>query len=105
MPCPVQVDGKSEIDVFALGIDVWLHIGRNNIPELLTVESTRAMVTNICLQLALRQSLQDGIGQTKVRSDQIHVTQKKDKKKKYIKIENKIVKSGELTARVFKKTG
>jgi hypothetical protein len=30
---------------------------------------------------------------------------KKDKKKKYIKIENKIVKSGELTARVFKKTG
>ena len=28
---------------------------------------------------------------------------KKDKKKKYIKIKNKIVKSGELTARVFKK--
>jgi hypothetical protein len=41
------------------------------------------MVTNITLQLALRQSFQDGFGQTKVRSDQIHVTQKKDKKKKY----------------------
>jgi hypothetical protein len=81
MPCPVQVDGKSEIDVFALRINVWLHIGRNSIPELLTVVSTRAMVTNICLQLTLRQSLQDGFGQTKVRSDQIHVA-KKDKKKK-----------------------
>ena len=31
------------------------------------------------------------------------LSKKKDKKKKYIKIENKIVKSGELTARVFKK--
>jgi hypothetical protein len=82
MPCPVQVDGKSKIDVFALGIDVWLHIGRDSIPELLTVVSTRAVVTNITLQLALRQSFQDGFGQTKVRSDQIHVT-KKDKKKKY----------------------
>jgi hypothetical protein len=81
MPCPVQVDGKSKIDVFSLGIDVWLHIGRDNIPELLTVVSTRAMVTNITLQLALRQSFQDGFGQTKVRSDQIHVTQKKIKRK------------------------
>ncbi len=49
MPCPVQVDGKSKIDVFALGIDVWLHIGRDSIPELLTVVSTRAVVTQITL--------------------------------------------------------
>jgi hypothetical protein len=82
MAFPVQLDGKSDIDVFALRIDVWLHIGRNSILELLTVVSMRAMVTNICLQLALRQSLQDGFGQTKVRSDQVHVAPKKIKKKK-----------------------
>jgi hypothetical protein len=87
MPCSVQVDGESEIDVFALRIDVYLHIGRNSIPELLTVVSTRAMVTNICLQLALRQSFQDGSGQTKIRS--CHVAQKKIKRKKEKNIKKK----------------
>jgi hypothetical protein len=63
------------------------------------MEIPTAVKTDVRFQLKLRESYQTGDSQIKIGSD--HVA----KKKKYIKIENKKVKSGELTARVFKKTG
>jgi hypothetical protein len=98
IPILVQENGKSKIDVFALRI-FWSPNGRSQLPENTAMEIPTAVKTDVRFQLKLRESFQTGKGQIKVGRD--HVA----KKKKYIKIENKKVKSGELTARVFKKTG
>jgi len=98
IPILVQENGKSKIDVFALRI-FWSPNGRSQLPENATMEIPTAVKADVRFQLKLIESFQTGKGQFKVGRD--HVA----KKKKYIKIENKKVKSGELTARVFKKTG
>ncbi|MFN9908538.1 MAG: hypothetical protein ACK56F_20810, partial [bacterium] len=73
MSCSVQIDGQSEIDVYALGIDIWLHISRNNSPKLITIVSTQPVLANVIFELTLRKICQASVRQLKIGSDRVHV--------------------------------